>query len=266
MYEQDSPDQNEMDAAEAIAALDDAIAQIPALRNGRRHSPEHVAFIQSTGLELARIFGPESTVSKNFSRITYTSSGSILTSYYSYEEDMARVRHEAYLQGLDVAEGILRSAKAQLERHGADRILRASRVRVEGAKVFISHGREGPALNKLERFLRALGTTPVIVVREPSEGMAVDDLVEKRMAESDCVVVLATADDLVEGRKQPRPNVIHEIGMAQEKVPNKIVYLKEEGCQFPSNVSPRVWGNFTHDNMEEAFEKVSKELRAFGLL
>jgi len=54
--------------------------------------------------------------------------------------------------------------------------------------------------------------------------------------------------------------------MAQEKFKRKVIYLKENGCEFPSNVRPKVWGNFTQDNMENAFEKISKELRAFGLI
>ena len=37
-------------------------------------------------------------------------------------------------------------------------------------------------------------------------------------------------------------------------------------CQFPSNVNPKVWENFRQDNMEAAFEKIIKKLRAFELL
>jgi len=54
--------------------------------------------------------------------------------------------------------------------------------------------------------------------------------------------------------------------MAQEKFKRKVIYLKENDCEFPSNVRPKVWENFTQDNMENAFEKISKELRAFGLI
>jgi hypothetical protein len=42
--------------------------------------------------------------------------------------------------------------------------------------------------------------------------------------------------------------------------------LKEEGCKFPSNITPKVWENFTQDNMENAFIKVAKELKAFGII
>src|SRR4051812_32609415 len=79
-------------------------------------------------------FGPDSTISRNFGRISYSATGSVLTNYFDYEEDLARARQEAYLTGLGMAEGILHSAAAQLERHGVDRLLRASRVRTEGAR------------------------------------------------------------------------------------------------------------------------------------
>jgi hypothetical protein len=60
--------------------------------------------------------------------------------------------------------------------------------------------------------------------------------------------------------------VLHEIGLAQEKLGNRIIYLKEDGCIFPSNVSPKIWENFSQTNMEQAFIKVAKELRAFGVI
>jgi len=77
---------------------------------------------------------------------------------------------------------------------------------------------------------------------------------------------LATKDDHVDDRYQPRLNVIHEIGLAQEKLGGRVIYLKEKGCDFPSNIAPKVWENFTQDNMENAFAKVVKELRAFGVI
>lgn len=255
-----------MDKEQAVALLERALAQLPQLRQEHLQSPGHVAWVQSTGLDLARIFGPDSIVTLNFSRISYQATGSFMVSMWDHEAEMARHNHDAYLLGLDLAEGVLVSGRAQLEDHGVDRLLRNSRVRSDGARVFVSHGTESKALAKLERYLIALGTQPVVVVRGPSQGMSVDDLVEKRMGESDCVVVLATADEEVGGRRQPRPNVLHEMGLAQEKHPERIVYLKEEGCDFPSNVKPKVWGDFTQDNMEGAFEKVAKELHAMELL
>jgi hypothetical protein len=255
-----------MDKKNAISLIEEALAKIPTLRNSTVFSPEHIEFVQSTGLELHRIFGPDSVVGKNFASINYQFSGTYIASYWNYEEEKARHDHESYIRGLNLAEGILRSAVEQLRKHGADQILSQSKIRAGGARVFISHGTQSPSLSKVERFIRALGLEPVIVVREASEGLSVDDLVEKRLGECDCVLILATADEEINGRKQPRPNVIHEIGLAQEKFGKKVIYLKEDGCEFPSNVRPKVWENFTQENMEAAFEKISRELHAFGLI
>lgn len=255
-----------MNRDQAIEIIDRALGKIPALRPLEPFSAAHVEFQQTTGLELARIFGRDSPISLNFSAITYHSTASYVVTPWTFEREKANRAMRAYQQGLDAAEGILRSAHEQLMQHGVDRILSESRIKAEGARAFISHGKETPALGKVERFVRALGLEPIIVVRGPSEGMSVDDLVETRMGQCDCTIILATADEEVDGRHQPRLNVIHEIGLAQEKFKQKVIYLKEQGCEFPSNVRPKVWENFTQDNMELAFEKISKELRAFGLL
>lgn len=133
-------------------------------------------------------------------------------------------------------------------------------------RVFVSHGKDSAALTKVERFLRGLGLTPVIVKFEASQGGSVDDVVEREMISCECALILATKGDSVDGEWQPRPNVIHEIGLAQEKLKHRLIYLKEEGCNFPSNISPKIWESFTQDNLENAFLKIVKELRAFGVI
>ena len=132
--------------------------------------------------------------------------------------------------------------------------------------IFVAHGKESSALQKLEKFIRALGLNPVIVKDEASRGGGVDDVVDGYMAQCTCAIILATKDDFVDESFQPRSNVIHEIGLAQEKLSNRLIYLKEEGCSFPSNVAPKVWEDFTQENMDDAFIKIAKELRAFGII
>ena len=255
-----------MELEQATTILDAALAKMPSLRESTCGSVEHVEFVQTTGLELARIFGRDAAPTRNFARINFQATGNFVSSLFDIDRDLARRRHDAYLRGLNYAEGIIRSAKSQLATHGADKILTTSRIEAGAARVFISHGKRSEALVKVERFVRALGLEPVIVVHGASEGMSVDALVEKRMAECDCAIILATGDDQVGNIRQPRPNVIHEIGLAQEKLDDKIVYLKEAGCEFPSNIRPKVWESFTQDNLEAAFEKIIKELRAFRVI
>ncbi len=133
-------------------------------------------------------------------------------------------------------------------------------------KAFISHGKESTALNKLQQFLSALGIEPIIVETQPSLGKTVDDKVKYYLDQADFVVILATGDDSIEGKLHPRQNVIHEIGLAQNKHADRIVYLLEERAQFPSNINPKVWERFNQENIENVFMRISIELRAFGIL
>ncbi|MBI4379318.1 MAG: nucleotide-binding protein [Nitrospinae bacterium] len=181
--------------------------------------------------------------------------------------DIPQIKVDSIRNALLELEGII----AILEGEDAEKEITTDYISSQKERrIFISHGIETNALIKLERFLRGLGIAPVIVKNEPSEGKAIDDLVEDQMDTCMAVIILATKDDKVKTAKeeyyQPRPNVIHEMGLAQEKIQNNIIYLKEEGCIFPSNIAPKVWENFTHDNMDEAFIKIAKELKAFRII
>lgn len=245
--------------------------QIPSLRQKDAFCPEHVRWIANTGLHLRAIFGPNSPFTGRFSSIEFTAPRQFLI--YPQENmktTIAKKHREGYLRGLQIAEGLLSAALDQLQTYGLTEVRRQQGVQIAAfnRKVFIAHGKPTAALDKLERFVRSLGFEPVIVKHEPSGGKALDDLVEQKLGECICAIIFATADDKVEGEEyfQPRLNVIHEVGLAQEKLQDKVIYLKEVNCQFPSNVSPKVWESFTQDNMEKAFEKIVKELRGFGFI
>ena len=136
----------------------------------------------------------------------------------------------------------------------------------EVPKAFISHGKESAALTKLEDFLHNLGILPLIVKEQPSLDKTVPDKVEYYLQQSDFVIILATGDDEFDGKLHPRQNVIHEIGLAQKTHSGKIIYLLEEGTEFPSNISPKVWERFKQRNMLNAFLCILRELRALGIL
>jgi len=136
------------------------------------------------------------------------------------------------------------------------------------SKAFIAHGSKTEALTKLQSFITALGITPLIAEEEPSEGHSVDQQVEWCLSNADCAIILGTADDkdLKDGKLYPRRNVHIEIGRVQERFPDKVIYLLEEGADFPSNINEKVYERFTQGNMEKAFLKIAKELRAFGII
>lgn len=133
-------------------------------------------------------------------------------------------------------------------------------------KAFISHGKDSLALSKIEKFLHDLGVEPLIVRDRPSLGKTVSEKVDYYLDQADCAIILATADDNIDGKLCPRQNITHEIGLAQKTFQGKIIYLLEQGTEFPSNISPRVWESFRQDNLENVFSRIIKELKAFGLV
>ncbi len=135
-------------------------------------------------------------------------------------------------------------------------------------QAFIAHSGESLALTKLRQFFEALGITPIIAEEQPSEGRSIDEQVKWCLGQCNCALVLATKGDIDSktGEFIPRGNILIEVGRCQERFSEKTIYLLEEQAKFPSNISEKVWERFTQDNMERAFIKVAKELRAFGII
>ena len=259
-----------MTTDEAISTLRDIIADIPTVEQAGRYSGLHVRWLQNVSFELGRIFGPRSRVSGNFAQLTWSArSGPLpLDANWDLRGVVDRENQKAFENDLERAQGILESGIDQLQRVGLEQVRQETGyfVAAGARKVFITHGHAEDVLRRVEDFIRALGLEPVVVKRGASLGDSVDDLVERRIEECQAQIVLATADDQVDGALQPRPNVIHEIGLGQRIFKDRIIYLKEDRCEFPSNVAPKVWEPFARDNLEPAYQKIAKELRAMGLL
>jgi predicted nucleotide-binding protein len=164
------------------------------------------------------------------------------------------------------------SPDATFQNPGKEGIKVKSIESVESPKAFISHGKESVALRKLTEFLETLGVAPIIVKNQASLNKDLPDKINSYLNQSDFVIILATGDDKVTNEKtrkektQPRQNVIHEIGLAQKTHPCRIIYLLEEGAEFPSNIRPKVWETFKQRNMMNAFLGILRELRAYGML
>jgi len=167
---------------------------------------------------------------------------------------------------LPEVEAVLGNVIWELEMFGLPDSLLEAEIGKEAPKVFVAHGGKSTALDKLCRFLKALGVEALVVEEQPSKSKAVDDKVQHYMSEADCAIILATGNDEIKGKLYPRQNVIHEIGLAQRTLPERIIYLLEKGTEFPSNIHPKVWESFTQDCMDEAFIAIARELRAFGLI
>jgi predicted nucleotide-binding protein len=180
--------------------------------------------------------------------------------------------HQALRYCIDVTNSAIGRLESDVEMGIRDKqgkvLEQPAGVGIAPPKAFIAHGGESAARDKLKDFLTALGVTPIIVEEQPSEGRSKDKNVEYYLKKCDCAIILAAKGD-IDGRTGefiPRGNILNEVGRCQEILPNRMVYLLEEGVKFPTNIDEKVWERFTKESMDKAFIKIAKELRAFGLI
>lgn len=168
---------------------------------------------------------------------------------------------------IDDAKAVLNAILSEIEEFGLPETQEATTS--SKPKVFIAHGGETKALEKLKYFLDALGIEPLIVEEQAIEGRLTESQVEHYLTQADCGIVLATKGGIIDtksGTQHPRLNVIDELGRLRGSLPNKTILLLEGGTHLPSNVSGIVRISFTQNNIEKAFTKIAKELAKFGII
>lgn len=205
---------------------------------------------------IAHSFGENSRQFTNFKQTT-----EMPRSIKGKPEQLREYRQKKILAARAEVEAVI----SEIEKFGLPEVQEAS---TSLPRIFIAHGGKTMALDKLCDFIKALNLDPLIAEETPSEGRSVNEQVEWCLNNSDCAIILGTADDkdLKDGKLYPRRNVHIEIGRVQERFPNRVIYLLEEGASFPSNISEKVYERFTQKNMEKAFIKIAKELTKFGII
>ncbi len=246
-------DRMDMDIGRALALLGRSLDDIPRLRRLSCRNQEFPLWDERVRGILVEAFGRESNEYARYD-------GNLVLKRVETPEEM----QQAYVDHLCQREAALK-----------DIVQRCSSmvgVRVEGPsmlpKAFIAHGGDSAALTKLKDFLCALGVDPLVVEDQASEDRSANENVEHYLSRAHCAIVLAAKGDIdgKTGNFLPRGNVLVEAGRFQERFAGRVVYLLEEGATLPSNLREKVWGEFTQDNMERAFIKIVKELRAFGII
>ena len=81
------------------------------------------------------------------------------------------------------------------------------------------------------------------------------------------VIVLTAEDVTASGEFRGRQNVIHEAGLAQGKLGfERVVILKQEGVEEPSNLAGLQYLSFPGNRIEKAFYELQSALRRGGLI
>lgn len=145
------------------------------------------------------------------------------------------------------------------------------------SKVFIVHGHDHALKNDLEVFLREIGLEPIVLHRQPDEGLTVIEKFE-RHADVGFAFVLLTPDDvsysidqagLPEDKRtaeyRARQNVIFEFGYFVGKMSRgHVCCIYKEGVSLPSDLAGLLYKKVTNA-VEEIGYALIKELQQAGL-
>ena len=145
-----------------------------------------------------------------------------------------------------------------------------ARSTLDSRRVFVVHGRDEAAKEKVRTFLTQLELEPVILDEQPSQGQTVIEKFEGN-ADVDFAVVLFTPDDtggLADSSNEPRPrarqNVIFELGFFVGKLGRKkVCVLHKGGVEIMSD-----YHGIVYVDMDDAGAwqlQLAKEIRNVGL-
>ena len=145
-----------------------------------------------------------------------------------------------------------------------------ARSTLDSRRVFVVHGRDEAAKEKVRTFLTQLELEPVILGEQPSQGQTVIEKFEGN-ADVDFAVVLFTPDDtggLADSSNEPRPrarqNVIFELGFFVGKLGRKkVCVLHKGGVEIMSD-----YHGIVYVDMDDAGAwqlQIAKEIRSVGL-
>jgi hypothetical protein len=187
----------------------------------------------------------------------------------------------------DAAERILRaieslSARGELEAHPegfrnwrlTDLAPKESRMNKsdldarQGSKIFIGHGRS-MVWRDLKDFVTDRLKLPYDEFNaEPVAGITNIDRLTAMMREAAFAFLVLTAEDeQVDGRKQARMNVIHEVGLFQGRLGfDRAIVLLEEGCDEFSNIAGLGQIRFPKGQIGAKFEDIRRVLEREGIV
>jgi len=115
--------------------------------------------------------------------------------------------------------------------------------REKGRKVFVVHGHDEGAKQRVARFLETLGLQPIVLHEQPDEGNTLIEKFEKHASNVDFAIILLTPDDIgypagrqTEAKPRARQNVILELGFFVANLGRgNVVALHTGNVEIPSD-------------------------------
>ena len=199
----------------ALERLRKALDEIAELKPLSANSPQFEKWQRNTKIAITNTFDSDSDHIKDFEAVNFLP---FTISMYSSN------RQQAYMQGLESAAALLESMIHEINEYWEDESEAAQSSdnhkseQITTKEVFVVHGRDEGAREKVARFLERLELRPVVLHEQPNEGRTIIEKFED-FAHVGFAVVLLTPDDTGrlqddagEYRPRARQNVIFEFG------------------------------------------------------
>ena len=140
-----------------------------------------------------------------------------------------------------------------------------------GKAIFVAHGKNKKPLDQLKQILDQFKIPYKVAVDEPNLGRPIGEKVRHTMGECNCAILIFTADEEFQDKEgntiwRPSENVVYELGASGYLYGNRVVILKEESVEFPSNFKDLGYISFAKDALGAQSMDVIKELIGFGIV
>ena len=257
--------------AKAIERLRKVLDAIPKLKQLQHDSQDFNMWRRDTQVAIVNTFVDKPSYIHTFNRIPFS-----LTAW-SYIDPIPDSKiQRAYVEGLESAASLLESMIGEIKEYWEDENQTPTTFvipqygQIDSKKVFVVHGRDNEAKERVARFLEQLELTPVILAEQSNQGRTIIEKFE-RHAQATFAVVLLTPDDVGalesdENNLGPRArqNVIFELGFFIGRLGRERVCALTKGeVEIPSDYTGVVY--ISLDSADGWKIKLGHELKSAGL-
>ena len=137
--------------------------------------------------------------------------------------------------------------------------------------IFIAHGKNKKPLEQLKKILNEFKIPYKVAIDEPNIGRPISSKIREVMKSCNCAILIFTADEELRDKDgnviwRPSENVVYELGATGYLYDNRIVIMKEDRINFPTNFQDIGYISFEKDKLEAKAMDIIKELIGFGIV
>jgi len=227
------------------------------------NSPTFQEWREKASEAIELIFGEHSHHLADFNEIEYSD---ILTALLQDK----KASETKFWEGVGTAKRMLESMIKEIKTSESLVTGEAARVPLGETTrgVFVGHGRN-PLWLAVRSFLEHdCGLAVVCFESKPRTSESIVSIVEGMLEQVNFAVIVMTAEDATaDGQMRARENVVHEAGLSQGKLGfKKVVIVKQEGLEVPSNLAGLQCISFTDNKVSQAFYDLRLSLKNAGLI